>query len=150
MLPQTAEYALRAVVYMVDSGDVPHTSKQIAEATKVPAGYTYKVLQKLVAAELVRSQPGPNGGYSLQCSPERVTVLDVVNAVEPVQRIRTCPLGLASHGERLCALHRELDNACAQIEASFAKVTIAEILDREGTSPPLRDACRGLRCAKAK
>lgn len=139
MLPQTAEYALRAVVHLVDSGDTARTSRQIADATKVPAGYMYKVLQKLVGAGLIRSQPGPNGGYALQSSPEKLTVLDVVNAVEPVQRIRTCPLGLASHGAKLCPLHRELDNACARIESSFAKVTIAQILKQETTSPPLRD-----------
>ena len=142
MLPQTAEYALRAVVHLVDSSEAPRTSRQIAKGTKVPAGYLYKVLQKLVAAGLIRSQPGPNGGYALQRPPAQITVLDVVNAVEPVQRIHTCPLGLASHGERLCPLHRELDNACAVIEASFAKVTIAQILSRETTSPPLRDLIR--------
>ena len=42
--------------------------------------------------------------------PTEVTILDVVNAVDPIQRIKTCPLGLKTHGVRLCPLHRRMDD----------------------------------------
>jgi len=68
---------------------------------------------------------------------ERITVLEVVNAVEPIQRIRTCPLGLSAHGVRLCPLHRRLDNAMATLEAVFEDTTLAEILAEPTRSVPL-------------
>jgi Rrf2 family transcriptional regulator, nitric oxide-sensitive transcriptional repressor len=69
--------------------------------------------------------------------PAELTILEVVNAVEPIQRIKTCPLGLKSHGVRLCPLHRRMDDALASVEAVFGGTTLAEILAEPTDSPPL-------------
>jgi DNA-binding IscR family transcriptional regulator len=66
-----------------------------------------------------------------------LTILEVVNAVEPIQRIRTCPLGLAAHGTHLCPLHRRVDNALALMEQAFEKTTLAEVLAEPSRSIPL-------------
>jgi DNA-binding IscR family transcriptional regulator len=68
---------------------------------------------------------------------DKITVLEVVNAVEPIQRIRPCPLGLAAHGVRLCPLHKRLDRAFAMVEAAFAESTLAEVLAEPSRSVPL-------------
>jgi DNA-binding IscR family transcriptional regulator len=70
-------------------------------------------------------------------SPEDLTILEVVNAVEPIQRIRTCPLGLAAHGVHLCPLHRRVDSALAMVEKAFASSTLAELLAEPTSSVPL-------------
>lgn len=105
--------------------------------TQVPAAYLSKVLQSLGKAEIVRSQRGIGGGVSLAADPEQLTILDVVNAVDPIQRITTCPLDLKSHGQNLCPLHRRLDNAMASVEAAFAKTTLAEVLGDTNHPTPL-------------
>jgi len=71
--------------------------------------------------------------------PGALTLLEVVNAVEPIKRIETCPLGLASHGVRLCPLHKRLDGALAMVERAFAQTTLAEVLAEPGESIPLCD-----------
>jgi Rrf2 family protein len=134
---QTVEYALRAVVHLASQAPAPRTTDQIAEATRVPRAYLSKVLQGLVRGEVVQSHRGLGGGMSLVKSPEDLTILEVVNAVEPIQRIRSCPLGLASHGVRLCPLHRRLDNALAMVEEAFATSTLAEVLAEPTRSVPL-------------
>ncbi len=73
---------------------------------------------------------------SLVKAPEELTLLEVVNAVEPIQRIRTCPLGLTAHGARLCPLHKRLDDALAVVEDAFRKTTLAEVLPRPGANSP--------------
>src|SRR5688572_3842238 len=103
MLSQTAEYALRAAVWMARSPEQAISADALAEVTKVPRRYLHKVLQDLVRAGLVRSQPGPGGGYALGRKPDQLTILDVVNAVAPLERIKKCPLGLPSH-TTLCPL----------------------------------------------
>ena len=65
---------------------------EIAEATKVPAAYLSKVLQAMSRAGLVRSQRGLHGGFQLISQPNQINILDVVNAVDPIQRIESCPL----------------------------------------------------------
>ena len=132
MLPKTAEYALRAAVWLANEPDQTESAEDLAERTKIPRRYLHKVLQDLVRAGLVRSQPGPGGGYALARRPEKITILDVVNAVAPLERIRHCPLGLPSH-TRLCPLHKELDRVYEATEKSLARVTLARLL--RSTSP---------------
>ena len=109
MFSQTVEYALRAVVYLAGEAPEPRTTDQVAAATRVPKAYLSKVLQGWSTAGLVHSRAGSGGGMTLAKPPEELTILEVVNAVEPIGRIATCPLGLASHGVNLCPLHRRLD-----------------------------------------
>jgi len=137
MFSQTVEYALRAVVHLANEAPAPRTTDQICEATRVPRAYLSKVLQGLIRGGVVQSQRGLKGGMSLVKSPEDLTILEVVNAVEPIQRIRTCPLGLAAHGVRLCPLHRRVDEALALVEAAFGSSTLAQVLAEPTRSVPL-------------
>ncbi len=136
MFSQTVEYALRAVVFLAREAE-PRTTGQIAEATQVPSAYLSKVLQGLSRAGVVHSQRGVGGGMSLARTPDELTILDVVNAVEPIQRIAVCPLGLSNHGVRLCALHQRLDNALRTVEQAFRDSTLADVLADPNPSVPL-------------
>lgn len=138
MISQTVEYALRAVVDLADHAGTPRTTQQIADRTKVPHAYLSKVLQGLVRQGIVKSQRGLKGGMSLVNTPEELSILDVVNAVDPIQRIHTCPLGISSHGNKLCALHKKLDAAAASLEEAFRDVTLANVLsDPSAVNLPL-------------
>jgi len=139
MFSQTVEYALRAVVHLADQFPSPRTTDQIATATLVPKAYLSKVLQGLGHAKIVQSKRGLGGGMTLTRSPTDLTVLEVINAVEPIGRIRECPLGLTAHGVRLCPLHKRLDNSLALVEDAFRKTTLAEILAEPTKSYPLCD-----------
>ncbi|TWU45808.1 transcriptional repressor NsrR [Novipirellula aureliae] len=138
MLSKTAEYALRAVTCMGSRAGCPASADVMAEETKVPRRYLHRVLQDLAAAGLVRSRSGPGGGYELDINASDITILDVVNAVAPLERIATCPLGLKSHTS-LCPLHAELDRAYEQTEVAFAGVTIGQLLKSTSPITPLRE-----------
>lgn len=137
MLSQTVEYALRAVTFMAAAPEAAHTVDRIAEETQVPAAYLAKVMQQLVRGGLVASRRGVGGGFMLTKSPGRLRILEIVQAVDPIERITTCPLGIAAHGTRLCPLHRRLDNALAGMEKAFSESTLAEILAEPTRSRPL-------------
>ena len=98
--------------------------------------YAHKVLQALVRARLVRSQSGPRDGYAPVRSPEALSILDVVSAVEPIPRIRRCPLSLETHTS-LCPLHQELDKVFASMEKAQLRVAIAHLLNQPDAAPPL-------------
>jgi Rrf2 family protein len=138
MISQTAEYALRSAVVLGSSAG-PLTTRQIAEQTRVPAGYLSKVLQALGRAGVVQAQRGLYGGFVLARPLDELTILDVINAVDPLERIDHCPLGLAAHRARLCALHRRLDEGIAQIEELFAGTTIEQLLNEDKRQKPLCD-----------
>lgn len=132
MFSQTTEYALRAAVHLASLAPAPQTTQQIAEATQVSPTYLAKVLQALGRAGIVISQRGLHGGVALARDPRAIMVLEVVSAVEPIERIEQCPLGLAAHAEQLCLLHRKLDDAIAGIRDAFGSTTLAELIDVPG------------------
>ena len=137
MISQTAEYALRAITHMALNPNKAQTSHDIAHATLVPPPYLSKVLQLLGRSGLIMAQRGLHGGFTLLNSPRDISVFEVIQAVDPLQRITTCPLGIKSHGANLCPLHKRLDNAMEVLERSFRETTIAEILSEPTNSHPL-------------
>ena len=128
MISQTAEYALRAVTFLAGKPDEAAPIPRIAEATQVPAHYLAKIMQDLARLGVITSRRGVKGGYTLARPPAEVTLLEVVQAVDPVRRIKSCPLGLEAHRDQLCSLHARIDHACALFEEAFQDVTLAELL----------------------
>jgi Rrf2 family protein len=137
MLSKTAEYALRAVLWLAANPDGTQTTEQMADGTRVSASYLAKVLQMLGRAKLVTSQPGPRGGFELVAAPDTLSVLDVVNAVDPLERITTCPLKLMPHRVRLCPLHARLDAIAAFAEKTLRSCAISDLLDEAPDRVPL-------------
>lgn len=141
MFSQTVEYALRAMVVLAQNPQAPQTAQSIAAAAKLPTDYLLKVLQALGRAGLVHAQRGKHGGFTLARPAGLVTILDVVNSVDPIQRIHYCPLGLKGHGTRLCSLHRRLDAALALVEDAFASTTLSDVLE---SSDPIQPLCESM------
>jgi Rrf2 family protein len=127
MISMTAKYALRATVYLASCDASFVSAAEIAEATSVPHDYLLKVLKELEEARVVASRRGPGGGYSLTKTPDRISVLDVVEAVETIPRITECPLGISGH-VKLCPLHRMLDDVGRQAEDTFRETAIEDLV----------------------
>jgi Rrf2 family transcriptional regulator, nitric oxide-sensitive transcriptional repressor len=137
MISQSVEYALRAVVTIAQHDGQPCTARKLAEITKVPGAYLSKLMQGLVRGGLVHSQRGLHGGFVLTKEPRKLTILEVVEIVDPIKRIRQCPLEIQSHGSSLCPLHRRLDEAMEKTEEIFRQTTVAELLSQPGSVTPL-------------
>ncbi len=137
MFSQTVEYALRAVVCLAAQPDKPMKTHAISDLTHVPVDYLFKVLQSLARAGIVSASRGKHGGFVLETPADKLTCLAVVNAIDPMPRIRECPLDLPEHEHHLCALHRRIDAAMASVESAMASTTIAEIVADTGNQPPL-------------
>jgi Rrf2 family protein len=132
MISQTAEYALRAVVALASGKQEARTAQDLAREAQVPLDYLSKVLNSLSRAGIVAGQRGRGGGFQTVLPAGELTVLEVVSAVEPLKRIRTCPLGLKGHADRLCPLHQKLDDAVRSVEAAFASTTIESLCEKTG------------------
>lgn len=137
---QTQEYALRAVTWIAQRGGTErYGNAQIALETQVPASYMAKVLQRLTEADILDSRRGVGGGFHLIRDIDELTVLEVINAVEPFQRITSCPLGLKTHDGCRCPMHARLDEALALAEDALRNSTIQDVLHEQGRPPPLLD-----------
>jgi Rrf2 family protein len=143
MISKTAEYALRAIACLSTNPGAAFSADVLAAQSKVPRRYLHRVLQDLVTAEIVRSRPGPGGGYELVVETSQLNILTIVNAVSPLERIKSCPLGLPFH-EQLCPLHAELDRAYAATEEAFKSVTFHDLMQSAAFSPLCEDEPRSM------
>jgi Rrf2 family protein len=148
LLSDASEYALRAVIWLAQEPLEPKKVRDIAAGTRAAPGYLVKVLQGLARAGILSAQRGNRGGFMLTRDPTRLSVLEVISAVDPLERIHRCPLHLETHGERLCPMHQQIDQALATVEEGFRQATIADLLDAPERPHPLRegaDWCERLR-----
>ena len=127
MFSTTCEYALRAMTFLAGKDEAAN-SETISSHTQIPKPFLSKILRDLVVAGLIHGQRGPNGGFTLNKAANQVTVLDVINAVDPLKRIEECPLGLPEH-ETLCPLHAQLDGAMKQVECSLGSTFLSELIE---------------------
>jgi len=124
MFSQTVEYALRAMVQLAADAPEASTTREIAKKTKVPSAYLAKVLQSMRRAGLIHSRRGVGGGVTLALPPKDVSLLAVIDAVEPLKRTRAKTRTAAS------PLQRTLDAALSQVRETFASASLADMLAR--------------------
>jgi Rrf2 family protein len=130
-LTRASSYALHALVHMVQEGqDRPLASHQIAQARGIPERFLLKVLKPLVSAQILQSVKGPSGGYRLARPAAKVTMLEVVEAMEgpirgqaPVIGSQTEPEpgGLDARLESIC------DQAAVLLRKQLGKVKLSDL-----------------------
>lgn len=129
IITQSTEYALRALVFLAANRDHAFPANVLSSRTGVPAHYLGKVLQGLVRTGLLTARRGPGGGFRLAFPPEEITVLDIVNALDPIEHVQRCPLGRDPQGGILCPLHQHLEDAIVGVENAFRAATLAQLAE---------------------
>ena len=128
LLPQTAEYAMRAVLYLARM-DTPDSIgvADVARETGVPENYLSKVLGQLVRADILQSSRGPNGGFRLAGDAGELTLERVAAVFTPPGKAR-CLLGSGVCGEVLaCAVHELWAPIAAQLQEFLRTTTIGQL-----------------------
>jgi Rrf2 family protein len=143
-LPQTAEYALRAVCYIAEheaAGPVP--VPRIAAALGAPQNYLSKTLFELSSLGVLRSVRGARGGYHLAPGAPGLRLADIVQPfVTPAER--RCIMGHdRCSDDAPCAAHDRWKALRDSIRAFFAELTVADLLAgdlaRTGSRPAARE-----------
>lgn len=119
MFSQAAKYAIKSVIYVWTQSleDKKVGAKEIGAAIDAPEAFTAKILQTLVKAKIIGSQKGPNGGFYADESHTKITLKDVVKAIDGDQLFSGCSLGLPRCSEKTpCPLHFEVVAARKQID----------------------------------
>ena len=129
VLPQTAEYALRATICLAQHFPTrPVRVGELAAATGVPRNYLAKTLHQLVRAGVLQSTRGPAGGFTLAHPPERLTLARIMAPFAAASE-RRCLLG---HGEcgvdPRCAVHERWRPAAAAMTAFFGATTLGDLI----------------------
>ena len=138
MISQTVEYALRAMTVLARNASISLTGREISHAADIPPKYATKVLQSLAKGGLINAVRGTGGGYTLNMASDQISMLDIVNCINPIQRIKRCPLNRPEHRQQLCPLHRRLDQAIATTERAFQETCLTELTEAPADVLPPR------------
>ena len=94
-LAKSCDYAVRGLLYLAQQDDPfePVLLREIARRADAPEPYLSKVFQGLRASNLVRSHRGRRRGYSLARSPRKISLYDVILALEGPAALRSIPEG---------------------------------------------------------
>jgi Rrf2 family protein len=136
VLSHTAEYALRAVLYIAqqDSDDTLVRNDSIAEALDVPRNYLSKILHTLAREGVLVSSRGPTGGFRLARHPDVVPLRHVVSPFDVVDGPRSCILGRARCSDRNpCPAHGRWKGISEQVGAFFRDTTLGDLLREPGS-----------------
>ena len=136
-LPNGVEWALHCCVTLSQSGQ-PVPAARLAHLHGVPPAYLAKHLQALSRAGIVISSEGQAGGYALTRSAARISVLDVVQAIDGTQQAYRCaeirrrgPLAVpADQCARPCAIARAMAAAQEAWSEALAATSIADLAAR--------------------
>jgi len=129
-LTRQADYAMRAVLYLTTK---PLASiKEIARDQGVPQEYLGKIIQTLAKAGIVKTHRGVGGGISLARPPLKITMLDVIQAVEGPLLLNRCFIRPGEcPRESFCAVHDELLKLQQTIASSLNSVNFAQLARKE-------------------
>jgi Rrf2 family transcriptional regulator, iron-sulfur cluster assembly transcription factor len=131
MLSQTAEYAVRAALYLgaPDRYGRAVPAEAIATALGAPANYMSKTLHQLAKAGIVAGQRGPTGGFRLAVAPSRLTVARIVATFDSPALKPMCLLGdRPCDSRRPCDAHHQWTEMTQAMRAPLAATTIASLL----------------------
>jgi Rrf2 family protein len=103
-LTKRSEYALIALVHMVDKGDEVTSVRELCERYPLPKRLVAEVLKDLAHAGLVLSHRGAQGGYSLALPADRITLGRIVGAIEGAPELTNCD-SLAHSRDGGCEVH---------------------------------------------
>ncbi|MER2996743.1 RrF2 family transcriptional regulator [Pontibacter populi] len=132
MLSKTAEYALRAIVYIALSDAQGHKAgiKEIAKELELPAHFMGKILQDLVRKGIIASMKGPGGGFFLHRTASEISLLEVVSIIDGLEAFRKCGMGMKMCSDlHPCPLHNEIKAYRDQLLKVFSSKTIQDLVD---------------------
>jgi Rrf2 family protein len=141
VLSFTADYALRAILLLArHPGQRSLRADEIAHATGAPRNYMAKTLNALAKAGLVTSARGPQGGFTLACAPDAMTIARVVDCFDEPRPQRRCLLGTsACDPARPCAAHGRWTAIKDARRTPLVCTTVADLLaDCPSTPSPER------------
>jgi Rrf2 family transcriptional regulator, iron-sulfur cluster assembly transcription factor len=138
MFSKTAEYALRATLFIAQRGTPEHklSIMEISKAIDSPRSFTAKILQVLSKDnKIVSSVRGPNGGFFLTSQAKKLPARAILQAFEKQDVLKKCVLGLQRCSEiKPCPMHQEYKLIRDQLIQLFEKKSIGVLaveIDKE-------------------
>jgi Rrf2 family transcriptional regulator, iron-sulfur cluster assembly transcription factor len=128
-LTRRADYGIRAMIAIAaSSSDAPLSTPRIAEAMAIPVRFLPQVMADLARVGLVDSTSGRRGGYRLARPASKISLLEIIEALEGDARRRQCVLRSAPCGrDGFCDVHTVFAAAQDALLEAFSAVPLSDL-----------------------
>lgn len=146
-LSSKVEYGLHCLLWLVDPREEPASSRDLAELQGISPTFVAKIFPKLEKAGIVEASGGVRGGYRLARPAERISVLDVVDAIEGFKPLFECqeirgrcavfgdkPPTWSTNG--VCAIHAVMLRAEQSMRVELSRTSLLDIVRTVGRKSP--------------
>ena len=133
MFSKATEYALRAAIYIAQSGTEENKISigRISKAIDAPQSFTAKILQSLKKEnKIICSATGPNGGFFMTAKAKKLPVRSILQVMGEDEVLEKCVLGLKKCSEVApCPMHAQYKTIKQQLIKLFMVKTIGELAE---------------------
>ncbi len=128
-ISRKTEYAIRGMIHLArQPGERSLMLREIGEATKTSPVFLAKIFQSLNAAGLVASSRGAAGGFRLARKPERISLKEILEAIEGPVQVNECVVDNSSCGfSRKCSAHAAWRKVREVLDSALDDITLGEI-----------------------
>ena len=137
MLSNSCRYGIRAVIYLASQriSDERTGIIKISKDLDLPAPFLAKILQLLAKQKILISTKGPHGGFSILKDPRKITLLDIVTAIDGTDIFTNCVMHNGSckssnENKNKCPLHDDYDKVRTNLIKLFSNKTIHDLVKK--------------------
>ena len=133
-LTRAGEYAVRCVMCLAKYGGAEKvvSRQDVAAYGNIPSHFLAKIAQQLSRAGIIEILQGARGGYRLVIPPEKLTLLDVIEAIIGEIFLNDCVIRPEScHASSSCAVNSVWMTARDQLRETLSKATFADLAEDE-------------------
>jgi len=129
LVTRETDYAVRCVLYLAKDNDRVANVTEISKAMHIPKTFLAKILQRLVRNGIVESIRGMKGGFRLAKKPEKISLLDVMEAIQGCAVINVCAVDSKLCGmSSKCSVHPIWVDIRREVEQRLKKETIDRLM----------------------
>jgi len=130
-MTKQADYGFVLLSRLAEAPDRVVNAPELAEESRLPLPMVSKILKLLTKAEIVRSQRGVKGGYSLARTPDRISAVEIVRALEGPVALTVCVEGSPGECdlEPFCSVRGHWQRINVAVEAALARISLADLAD---------------------
>jgi len=132
-LTRAGEYAVRCIMCLARNGKGTVVSRhEVSAYGHIPSHFLAKIAQQLSRAGIIEILQGARGGYRLAVSPEKLSLLDVIEAIIGEIFLNDCVIRPEScHASSSCAVNNVWMQARNQLRQTLAQVTFSKLLEED-------------------
>ena len=132
MFSKACEYGIRALTVIAEAGKENRKIgiKEVCRLSKTPESFTAKILQNLVKRSIINSQKGPTGGFYISKDLDKISLYDIVDAIDGTGIFTKCGLGLPEcNANKPCPLHNQFEVVRSELNDMCRNNTLKDLVN---------------------